>query len=60
MDIQRAKEIASSPDMINVTYNGIPIYIENISEEENTACIHALAQPDNRKEVSLSSLSEEK
>ncbi|WP_404799049.1 small, acid-soluble spore protein, H family [Bacillus gobiensis] len=26
MDIQRAQEIVASPEMINVTYNGVSVY----------------------------------
>lgn len=42
MDKQRAKEIASLPTMVNVTYNGTPIYIENVSESAETASVHFL------------------
>ena len=59
MDKKRAKEIASSPNMINVTCNGEPIYIENINDTRNTAQIHSLNNPENKKEVALSSLTEE-
>ncbi|WP_070000728.1 H-type small acid-soluble spore protein [Cellulosilyticum sp. I15G10I2] len=58
MDKNRAKEIASCPTMMNVTCNGVPIYIENINEKSNTANIHALDQPERKEEVSLSSLVE--
>ena len=37
MDTKRAKEIASSPIMANVTYNGTPIYIESVNENKGTA-----------------------
>ena len=58
MDTERAKEIASSPTMINVTYNGTPIYIENINETNGTAKIHSLNQPEDKQEVSVSNLIE--
>ncbi len=58
MDKNRAKEIASSPVMANVTYNGQPVYIENINENNHSANIHMLYQPENKQEVSLSSLFE--
>lgn len=32
MDIERAKEIMSSPGKINVLYNGSPVWLENINE----------------------------
>jgi small acid-soluble spore protein H (minor) len=58
MDKRRAKEIASSPVMVNVTYNGTPIYIENINEKNESANIHHLNRPDSRQEVPLISLVE--
>ncbi len=58
MDNKRASEIASSPDMINVTYNGRPIYIETVNSAKETASIHYLNQPQNSQEVSLNQLVE--
>lgn len=59
MDKKRAKEIASSPIMANVTYNGMPIYIENVNEDKETASIHSFNKPGESKEVSLNNLVEE-
>ncbi|MDD4504536.1 MAG: H-type small acid-soluble spore protein [Clostridiaceae bacterium] len=59
MDKRRAKEIASSPVMINVTHNGMPIYIENIDENSGTANIHPINQPNNKQEVSITNLIEQ-
>lgn len=58
MDKRRAKEIASSPVMANVTCNGEQIYIENVNANNNTANIHPLNKPADKQEVSLSSLKE--
>lgn len=58
MDKRRAKEIASSPIMANVTYNGTPIYIESVNDSSETATIHSFNQPKNAQEVSLTSLLE--
>jgi len=58
MNVQRAKEIAASPVMAHVTYNGVPIYIEQVDEENGTATIHPLDQPENKQNVSVSSLKE--
>lgn len=58
MDKRRAKEIASSPIMANVTYNETPIYIESINNNKETAYIHPLNQPKSRQEVSLTTLLE--
>jgi small acid-soluble spore protein H (minor) len=60
MDKRRASEIASSPVMIDVTYNGDPIYIENVNPTKDTASIHLLDHPQNSQEVSLTQLVESK
>jgi small acid-soluble spore protein H (minor) len=58
MDRERAAEIASLPEMIDVTYNGERIYIEAVNPVKNTASIHYLSQPHNSREVSLTQLTE--
>ena len=60
MDKKRAQEIASSPEMINVNYNGDLIYIEDINSTKDTASIHSLNQPEYSQEVSLTQLVESK
>jgi len=59
MDTRRAQEIISSPSMINVTYNGNAIYIENVNPHNETANIHMLNQPEKKQQVPLSSLREQ-
>jgi len=58
MESKRAREIAASPKMVNVVYNGFPIYIENVTNN-NTAMIHTLNNPSNRQMVSVSDLVEQ-
>ena len=58
MDKQRAREIAASPVMANVTYNGTRIYIKDVNERQGTARIYPLEQPENEQEVALNSLIE--
>lgn len=58
MNKQRAKEIACSSKMANVTYNETEIYIESVNDNTDTASIHFLSEPNNSIEVSLSSLQE--
>lgn len=58
MDAKRAREIAASPKMISVVHNGVPIYIENVMNE-NTAMIHTLGNPSNRQNVNVSDLIEQ-
>ena len=59
MNQQRAKDIAASPFMVNVTYNGMPVYIEAINDNNNSARIHFINKPDNKQEVSLNNLMEQ-
>ncbi|HZG61525.1 MAG TPA: small acid-soluble spore protein H [Anoxybacillus sp.] len=58
MNTQRAQEIAASSVMANVTYNGVPIYIEQVNEQNRTAIIHPLNEANNKQQVSVSSLIE--
>ncbi|MCL7749450.1 MULTISPECIES: small acid-soluble spore protein H [Halalkalibacter] len=58
MNKLRAQEIAASPVMANVTYNGTPIYIQNVSNDHDIARIFPLDDPENEQEVNLSSLVE--
>ncbi|EEM86103.1 H-type small acid-soluble spore protein [Bacillus thuringiensis serovar vazensis] len=58
MNKQRAKEIAASPVMANVTYNGVPIYIQNVTENNETARIYPLNEPEKEQEIPLSNLIE--
>ncbi|RKL67851.1 H-type small acid-soluble spore protein [Salipaludibacillus neizhouensis] len=59
MDNHRIKEIIESPVMINVSYHGIPVYIEEVNEANNTATIFPLDEMDHSQEVDLSGLVEE-
>ncbi len=58
MNKQRAQEIASSPIMANVIYNGTPVYIQNVDENRETARIYPLDQPEKEQEVSVNELIE--
>ncbi|MCF2943424.1 small acid-soluble spore protein H [Paenibacillus tarimensis] len=59
MDIYRAQEIAASPVMANVTYNGQQVYIQHVDEETETARIFPLDQPQAEQSVPLRSLTEQ-
>lgn len=56
MDINRAKEIAASPVMEDVKYNGVPVYIQHVDETKETVRIYPLADPDQEIEVPVRSL----
>jgi len=58
MNKQRAQEITASPVMANVTYNGIPIYIQHVDENNDTARIYPLNEPKNEQEIPLPNLIE--
>jgi small acid-soluble spore protein H (minor) len=58
MNTQRAQKIAASPVMANVTYNGVPIYIQRVDEKNETARIYPLNEPGNEQEVPVSNLIE--
>ncbi|WP_209970854.1 small acid-soluble spore protein H [Paenibacillus eucommiae] len=59
MNKQRAQKIIESPVMVNVTYQGTPIYIQNVDEHNDTATIFPLDQPENEQSVPLDSLIEQ-
>lgn len=59
MNQRRAKQIASSPIMANVTYEGSQVYIERINDIAGTAYIYPLEMPGARKEVFIADLTEE-
>lgn len=42
MEIKRANEIVNSLGVINVNYNGNPVWIENIHSENNQATVKDL------------------
>jgi small acid-soluble spore protein H (minor) len=58
MNRARAVEITDSRDMVDVTYNGRLIYIEDINPTKDTASIHYLNQPGFSQEVQLTQLTE--
>ncbi|WP_129726472.1 MULTISPECIES: small acid-soluble spore protein H [Bacillaceae] len=58
MDKQRAKDIAASPVMANVTFDGHQIYIEKVDEQNGTATIYPLDQPEKKQNVMVDHLVE--
>ncbi|WP_100331234.1 H-type small acid-soluble spore protein [Bacillus xiapuensis] len=58
MNIQRAKEISALPEMVHVTHNGVPVYIQRVDEDTKTARVYPLYQPDREQTVPLNSLTE--
>lgn len=58
MNRKRAKKIAASSRMSNVTYNEQPVYIEQVNPDNDKVSIHYLDQPENSLEVDLTQLIE--
>ncbi|MCA1011537.1 H-type small acid-soluble spore protein [Halobacillus halophilus] len=58
MNKERAKEIFHSPEMIAVTHEDRPVYIEEVIERSETARIHPVDQPNIFQEVPLYELKE--
>ncbi|MBB6453802.1 small acid-soluble spore protein H (minor) [Salirhabdus euzebyi] len=58
MQKQRAQEIVESPEIINVTFNGTPIYIQHVNEDEATARVYPLDEPNKEQDVPLENLQE--
>ncbi|MFD1039304.1 H-type small acid-soluble spore protein [Virgibacillus byunsanensis] len=59
MDSQRAQQIIESPTMINVNYNGIPVYIQEVHSSDKTATIFPLDEMDHEQKVELDGLVEQ-
>ncbi|WP_096186021.1 small acid-soluble spore protein H [Evansella halocellulosilytica] len=58
MNRLRAEEIAQSPVMANVTYNGTRIYIQHVDEHNDIARVYSLDDPQNEFDVQLANLNE--
>ncbi|BCG58529.1 MULTISPECIES: small acid-soluble spore protein H [Paenibacillus] len=59
MNTQRAQEIAASPIMENVTYEGTQIYIQHVDENTDMARIYPLNQPEKEQTVPVRNLIEQ-
>lgn len=59
MNVQRAKEIAEASEMVDVSYYGVPVYIQHVNAGNETARIFPVENPDKEQTVPLSALSEE-
>jgi small acid-soluble spore protein H (minor) len=59
MNVGRAKEIADSVEMFNVTYEGSPVIIQQVDEAGKMARIYSKSDPDNERDVPVLNLIEE-
>jgi small acid-soluble spore protein H (minor) len=58
MNVNRAKEISSMGEMVNVQYEGESIYIQSVNEEQETARIFSINNPQAEKNVPVDHLTE--
>ncbi|MFC3884871.1 H-type small acid-soluble spore protein [Bacillus songklensis] len=58
MELNRVKEILSSPEEIPVYYHGVPVWIESIDETSSMATIHARGTHDEKRLVAIDALKE--
>ena len=59
MNIQRAQEIITSPTMVDVTHNGVQVYIQHVDAKNEIARVYPLNQPENEQDVPVSNLIEQ-
>jgi small acid-soluble spore protein H (minor) len=59
MNVGRAKEIAESIEMINVTYDGAPVIIQHVDEATKMARIYSKQNPEEERDVPVLNLIEE-
>ncbi|ADU95384.1 H-type small acid-soluble spore protein [Geobacillus sp. Y412MC52] len=61
MDMNRVKQIVSSPADIPVYYNGVSVWIDGYDEEKQTATVHWRdGRLHERRDVPVSELTEER
>lgn len=58
MDSKTAQDILKSYEMINVNYHGIPVYIQEVNEQEGTATIFPLDNMNHEQTVDLNGLNQ--
>lgn len=58
MEIQRAKEIIHSVEMINVSFRGVPVYLKEVHSSNQTATVFPLDEMDHEQIVELNGLIE--
>ncbi len=59
MELKRAKQIVSTPSTdIEVQFNGVSVWIDEIDEKENTATVHLRGPGEERTKVGIEDLKE--
>lgn len=58
MDAKRIKQIVSSSADIEVKYNGVSVWIDQLHEDEKIATVHLRGPLEERSDVDISELQE--
>lgn len=58
MDAKRIKQIVSSSADIEVKYNGVSVWIDQLHEDEKMATVHLRGPLEERSDVDISELQE--
>lgn len=59
MDQTRIKQILSSPNDVEVTYNGVSVWVDELNEDGRTATVHMRGPLEERTVVEIRELKEE-
>ncbi|MFC6037918.1 H-type small acid-soluble spore protein [Paenisporosarcina macmurdoensis] len=59
MDVDRIKQIVGSSNEVDVTYNGVSVWIDQIHEDGKLATVHLRHSLEERSDVEISELKEE-
>lgn len=59
MDQTRIKQILSSPNDLEVTYNGVSVWVDELNEDGRTATVHLRGPLEERTVVEIRELKEE-
>ncbi|WP_456277866.1 H-type small acid-soluble spore protein [Bacillus sp. AK128] len=59
MEMNRVKQIVSSPAEITVTYHGVPVWIQSVDENANTARVNTHSKPEEGMDIPVVELEEE-
>lgn len=58
MNVGRVKQIVESPKEFTVLYQGVPVWIQNVDENSETARVYMREEPEDEMEVPVTELVE--
>lgn len=59
MEVNRAKEIIDLPYLVNINFRGIPVYLQGVNADQETATVFPLDNIEHEQLVDLNQLNEE-